>query len=86
MRHANPEDLDKLEALLAQLRAIPQLRERNRGSFSRGSRAFLHFHEHDGDLFVDVRLGTKFERVKVSGPVEQADFLTRVRATLVSEP
>jgi hypothetical protein len=34
MRHATAEDLDRLEPLLAELRALPQLRERKRGSFS----------------------------------------------------
>jgi len=44
VRHATQEDLDRLEKLLAKLRELPQLRERKRGYFSRGSRAFLHFH------------------------------------------
>lgn len=82
MRHATQQDLDRLEALLTELRGLPQLRERNRGSFSRGSRAFLHFHEDAGDLYVDVKLGTKFERTKVTSGSEQADFLSRVRAAL----
>jgi hypothetical protein len=50
VRHANQEDLDHVEALLAELRKLPELRERRRGYFSRGSRAFLHFHEDSGDL------------------------------------
>jgi hypothetical protein len=55
VRHATEEDLDRVEPLLAELRRLPQLRERKRGSFSRGSRAFLHFHEDAGDFYVDVR-------------------------------
>jgi hypothetical protein len=38
---ATDEDLDRLEELLAELRELSQLRERKRGSFSRGSHAFL---------------------------------------------
>src|ERR1700730_8464321 len=56
VRHATQQDLDRLEELLADLRKLPQLRERKRGYFSRGSHAFLHFHEDQGDFYVDVRL------------------------------
>jgi len=82
VRHATPEDLDRLEPLLAELRKLPQLRERQRGSFSRSSRAFLHFHEDAGALYVDVRLGGKFDRMKVTSRTEQADFLSVVKAAL----
>jgi hypothetical protein len=71
-----------MEALLVELRGLSQLRERKRGYFSRGSRAFLHFHEDAGDLYVDVRLASKFERMKVTSRSEQADFLSRVREAL----
>jgi hypothetical protein len=82
VRHATQEDLDHVEALLAELRKLPQLRERKRGYFSRGSRAFLHFHEDAGDLYVDVRLGSDFERMRVTSQAEQADFLSRVSEAL----
>jgi hypothetical protein len=84
VRHATPEDLDQIEALLVELRKLPQLRERGRGYFSRAGRAFLHFHEDAGDLYVDVRLGDKFQRMKVSSHTEQADFLSRVKQVLDS--
>jgi hypothetical protein len=82
VRHATQEDLDRLEALLVELRGLPQLRERKRGYFSRGSRAFLHFHEDAGDLYVDVRLGSEFQRMKVTSGSEQAEFLSQVREAL----
>jgi hypothetical protein len=78
MRHATQKDLDRLEGLLARLRELPQLRERKRGYFSRGSRAFLHFHEDAGDLYADVRLGEEFQRMRVTSDEEQAEFLSRV--------
>ncbi|HKD89211.1 MAG TPA: hypothetical protein VKB62_11825 [Streptosporangiaceae bacterium] len=53
MRHASQTDLGRLEALLAELRKHPELRERKPGYFSRRSRAFLHFHEDAGYLYVD---------------------------------
>lgn len=82
MRHATQEDLDRLETLLVELRGLPQLRERKRGYYSRGSRAFLHFHENAGDLYVDVRLGSEFQRMKVTSRSEQARFLSQVREVL----
>jgi hypothetical protein len=86
VRHATQQDLDRIEALLAELRRLSQLRERKRGYFSRGSRAFVHFHEDAGDLYVDVRLGSKFERMKVTSRGEQADFLSRVQEALQPGP
>ena len=85
MRHATQEDLDRLEALLAELRELPQLRERKRGYFSRRGRAFLHFHEDAGDLYVDVRLDGEFQRMKVTSRSDQAGFLARVTAALQSD-
>ena len=82
MRRATPEDLDQLEPLLAELRKLPQLRERKRGYFSQGSRAFLHFHEDAGDLYVDARLGGKFQRVRVTSSPQQDGFLSRIRESL----
>lgn len=84
MRHATDDDLDPVEALLAELRGFPQLRERKRGYFSRGSRAFLHFHEDAGDLYVDVRLDSAFERMRITSGAEQGDFLAAVRSALTS--
>jgi hypothetical protein len=86
VRHATQGDLDRLEELLAGLRGLAQLRERKRGYFSRGSRAFLHFHEDDGDLYADVRLDDAFQRVRVTTGTEQASFLARVSQALGPGP
>jgi hypothetical protein len=72
----------RLETLLVGLRRLPQLRERKRGYFSQGSRAFLHFHEDAGDLYVDVGLSSEFQRMKVTSRSEQARFLSQVREAL----
>jgi hypothetical protein len=85
VRHATQDDLDRLEVLLFELRKLPQLRERKRGAFSRGSRAFLHFHEDAGDLYADVRLDSKFQRLRVTSRAEQADFLSQVREALQAD-
>lgn len=86
MRHATQDDLDRLEQLLAELRALPQLRERKRGYFSRGSRAFLHFHEDAGDLYVDVRLASAFQRMRITSRREQMTLLSQVRRLLAALP
>ena len=82
MRHATEEDLDRLEPLLLELRQLPQLRERKRGSFSRGSRAFLHFHADADDLYVDVRLEAELSRMRVTSGEDQTLFLSEVRSAL----
>jgi hypothetical protein len=85
VRHATEEDLDRVDPLLTELRRLPPLRERKRGSFSRGSRAFLHFHEDAGDFYVDVRLDGAFRHARATGDEEQADLLSRVRRALADE-
>ena len=85
MRHATQEDLDGLAALLAELRKLSQLRERKRGYFSRGSRAFFHFHEDAGDFYADVKLDGAFQRMRVTSPGEQADFLAQVQRAVAGE-
>ena len=82
MRHAGQDDLNQLEPLLVELRKLPQLRERKPGSFSKGSHAFLHFHEDLGAFYVDVKFDTKFSRARVTSREERADFLSRVQAAL----
>jgi hypothetical protein len=86
VRHATEEDLDQVEPLMAELRKLPQLRERKRGYFSRGSRAFLHFHEDAGNLYADVRLDRDFERMRVTTRDEQADLLSHVRRAFQAPP
>ena len=82
VRHATARDLEHVEALLVELRKFPELRERKPGSFSRGSRAFLHFHEDGGDIYVDVRLNTAFRRLRVTTAKEQAELVSKVRSAL----
>lgn len=82
VRHATEEDLDQLEPLLAELRKLPQLRERKRGSFSRGSHALLHFHADAGDLYVDVKLDGAFQRMRVTSDDDRAELLARLHAAL----
>ena len=82
MRHATDQDLDRLEELLVELRKLPALRERKRGSFSRGAHAFAHFHADSGQLYVDVKLRGSFERLPVTTPEDQATFLLQLRRAI----
>lgn len=81
MKHADQQALDTLEPLLADLRQVAALRERSRGTFYRGSKAFLHFHDDPTGLFADVRFEEDFERVQVTTAAEQRALLERVRAS-----
>jgi hypothetical protein len=84
MRHARDEDLDRLEDLLTQLRALPGLTEKKRGTFYRKSRAFLHFHEDPRGLFADLRDAADgdFERIDVTDPAGRQRLLALAAARL----
>jgi hypothetical protein len=82
MRHAGEGALDHLEPMLRALRAMPALREKARGTFYRGSRAFIHFHEDIEGLFADVRFGEEFERIDVTTRTKQEKLVRRVRSSL----
>lgn len=86
MRHARSEALDELEPTLEQLRALPGVREKSRGTFYRGSTAFLHFHEDPTGIHADVKLGDDgFTRLRAETAAERAAVVRRVKAAL-SEP
>jgi hypothetical protein len=82
MKHAGPDALEKLEPFLRQLRQMPGLKEPKRGLFYRGSRAFLHFHEHGDEVYADVRFADDFERCPATTAAERKALLGRVRAKL----
>lgn len=77
MKHAGARTLAMLAPLLSTLREYPQLVERTPGSFYRGSKAYLHFHEDREGVFADVRLhGTEFTRLRVTTAEERSHFLS----------
>ncbi|MFA7263369.1 MAG: hypothetical protein WC068_10125 [Caulobacter sp.] len=83
MKHAGATALDRLEPLIARIRALPGLKEKGRSVFYRGGRAFLHFHEDPAGLFADVRLaGADFERFRVETEGERQEFLALVSRNL----
>jgi len=78
MRHARPEDLDRIEPLLAGIRAAAAglLKEKKRGCFYLKSKGFLHFHEDPKGMFADIG----DDRVQVDDPAGAAEVLSRVKA------
>jgi hypothetical protein len=87
VRHARPQDLDRLEELLVQLRTLPGMIEKSRGVFYVRSRSFLHFHEDPKGLFADLReagAGNDFERIDVTEPAGQRTLVELARARLTA--
>lgn len=79
MRHARPDDLKAIAPLLEKLRALPGLKERTPGSFYRGGKGFLHFHEHEGALLADVKDGNDWVRL-AAGKREWPALVKKVKA------
>ena len=79
MRHARPDDLGPLAALLDDVRAIGGLTERSPGTFYRGSTAFLHFHVDPAGLFADLKVDGEFVRSRVVTAKEQRALLAAAR-------
>lgn len=82
MKHAGPETLDRIEPLLTELRKRAGLREKSRGCFYRGSRGFLHFHEHGSDVFADVRFAEDFELLPATIARDQKTLLRKIDVAL----
>jgi hypothetical protein len=79
MRHATDHDLDRLESLLAKIRSVVGLVEKKRGIFYWKSKAFLHFHEHEGCFYADVRLGDgDFDRIPIAGAAQERILLAAI--------
>ncbi len=82
MKHAGSAALDGIEPMLVALRVLPGLKEKSRGTFYRGSKAFIHFHEDPAGTFADVRLADEFERMRVTTRSEQDACIHKIRAVL----
>jgi len=82
VRHATPDTLERLRDLITALRGIDGITEPRPGAFSRGSRAFLHFHEDPTGSYADVRVGSDFQRFRVTTRREQQALVASVRREL----
>ena len=81
MKHAGPEALDALAHLVTAVRARG-LKEPRPGIFYRKGKAWLHFHEDKAGLFADLRLGSEWERFRVSDAAGQANLLKLIDRSL----
>ncbi|HEU4338749.1 MAG TPA: hypothetical protein VFS19_01660 [Planctomycetota bacterium] len=79
MKHATPATLDGIEPLLAAIRKVTGLRERQRGIFYRESIAYLHFHEDPAGLFADVKLKGAWKRLDVTSGRAKGRLLSAIR-------
>jgi len=82
MKHAGSEALDQLEPVLARLRRLEGLCERKRGTFYRGSSAFLHFHEDPAGMFADLKVEGEFVRMRVNDGREADALVARAERAL----
>ena len=82
MKHAGQHALHALEGLLQELRRFGELRERSRGVFYIGSKAFLHFHEDPTGLYADLKTGTDFERFEVGTQAQRRALVRSVKQQL----
>ena len=57
MAHCPYRQVVDIQALLAEIRKWPEIREVKPGVFYLGRTPFLHFHLKDGDRWADVRCG-----------------------------
>ncbi|MEM6253014.1 MAG: hypothetical protein AAF821_08835 [Cyanobacteria bacterium P01_D01_bin.156] len=84
MKHASEQTIAGLAPLLEKVRLLPGLKEKKLGIFYRKSRAFLHFHEENSDVYADVRLQEPdFQRFPVTTPEDQSTFLSAVENFLL---
>lgn len=80
MKHAGAAALDQLEELLTELRARSWLKEKTRGVFYHGGKAWLHFHDDPSGLYADIRQGDAWGRFRVSDPAEWQRLLACIDA------
>jgi hypothetical protein len=77
MKHAGPKALDRIEPLLAQVRAFAGLKEKSRGCFYLKGKGFLHFHEHGEDeIYADIGLGAGFDRLPAMTQAQHKKILS----------
>ncbi|MGH7949537.1 MAG: hypothetical protein ACREQF_09955 [Candidatus Binataceae bacterium] len=79
MKHATDPALDTIEPLLAEIRKLPGLKERKRGSFYHGGSGFLHFHEDPAGMFADLKVDGTFVRYRVSATGERKTFVAAAK-------
>lgn len=75
------EGMAALQEVLRQMRAIPQVRERDKGTFTLLGQPFATFTEMDGALSVALRkaAGTGTERFALDDPPQRRKFIDEAK-------
>ncbi len=82
MSRVRDEDLDRLDALLTELRTLGELKERRPGTFTRGSAPFLHFHSFASGLAADLKVHRRWLRYDVERATDRRILARDVRRVL----
>jgi hypothetical protein len=82
MARLRADDLDRLAALLAELRAVEGLSERSPATFTRGRAPFLHFHSLAEGLVADLKVGNGWRRYPADGAADRRTVLRDARRVL----
>jgi len=84
VKHAGPDAIAALAALLAQIRGnMAGVTEKKPGTFYRKGQGLLHFHEDPAGLFADLKIDGAWQRFPVNLPRDRATFLSAWKRMLV---
>jgi hypothetical protein len=81
MANAGPEALAQLQELIRQMRAIPQVREKQPGTFHLLGQLFAQFRDDDGKLTADLRKasGSGLDRLPIATSPDQRKFIDEAK-------
>jgi hypothetical protein len=82
VKHATQAAFDLLDDVLEQLRRLPGLKEKSRGTFYVKAGAFLHFHEDPAGLFADLKESGDWVRYPVNTKAEKKRLVEQARTIL----
>jgi hypothetical protein len=82
MKHASSATLRQIAGLLAELRALPAVKEKSAGTFYCKGSAFLHFHEDPAGIFADLKIDGDWTRRNIDSKTAQAKLVRDARRLL----
>jgi hypothetical protein len=82
MARLRADDVDRLDALLTELRALDALSERSPATFARGRAPFLHFHSRPEGLVADLKVGNGWRRYPAERAADRRIVLRDARRVL----
>ena len=83
MKHATSETITRIKPLLNRIRDFSEFKEKKPGIYYYRSKAFLHFHEDDDQIFADIKLNPPdFTRLPVTTNEQQEELIRLIRASV----